>query len=127
MIADVHAHALSEDFIVEAARSLGRFWRVEIAGPRHYVDAHYGPLDPLLFDLELRFSNLRSRQVSLQLVCPPPPLIAAPTHAADVSLARRLNGLIARRRLIKVPNGESDVIDTVDISDFCHVSKSFQK
>lgn len=54
MIVDVHAHGLSEDFIVEAARSLGRFWRVEITGPRRYVDAHYGPLDPLLFDLEQR-------------------------------------------------------------------------
>lgn len=96
MIVDVHAHGLSEDFIVEAANGLERYWRVEIAGPGRYVDADYGPLDPLLFDLERQLSNLRSRQVSLQLVCPPPPLIAAPTHAADVSLARQLNASTAR-------------------------------
>ena len=56
-----------------------RCWRVEIAGPGRFVDAHYSRSIPLLFDLEQQLSNLRSRQVSLQLVLPPPPLITAPT------------------------------------------------
>jgi hypothetical protein len=46
MIVDVHAHGLSEDFIIETAKGPGRDWKVEIAGLRHYVAADYGPLDP---------------------------------------------------------------------------------
>ena len=48
MIVDVHAHGLSEDFIVEAAGDPRRGWRVEIAAPRQYIAADYGPLDSLL-------------------------------------------------------------------------------
>ena len=44
MIVDVHAHGLSEDFIVEAAGDPRRGWRVEIASPRQYIAADYGPL-----------------------------------------------------------------------------------
>ena len=77
MIVDVHAHGLSEDFIIETAKDPGRDWKVEIAGPRHYVAADYGPLDPLLYDVEERLASLRSRRVVLQLICPPPPLVAA--------------------------------------------------
>jgi hypothetical protein len=49
MIVDVHAHGLSEDFIVAAANH-PHGWRVDIAGPRRYIAAGYGPLDllPLL-------------------------------------------------------------------------------
>jgi aminocarboxymuconate-semialdehyde decarboxylase len=96
MIVDVHAHGLSEDFIIETAKGPGRDWKVEIAGPRHYVAAHYGPLDPLLYDLEERLASLRSRRVVLQLICPPPPLVATREHAADVALTQRLNKSTAK-------------------------------
>jgi aminocarboxymuconate-semialdehyde decarboxylase len=95
MIVDVHAHGLSEDFIVAAAND-PHGWRVDIAGPRRYIAADYGPLDLLLYDVEGRLTHLRSRDVALQLVSPPPPLVAAPGHAADVSLARALNVSTAR-------------------------------
>jgi aminocarboxymuconate-semialdehyde decarboxylase len=71
MIVDVHAHGLSEDFIVEAAGDPRRGWRVEIAAPRQYIAADYGPLDSLLYDVEGRLSSLRSRNVILQLISPP--------------------------------------------------------
>jgi len=96
MIVDVHAHGLSEDFIIETAKGPGRDWKVEIAGPRHYVAADYGPLDPLLYDLEERLASLRSRRVVLQLICPPPPLVATREHAADVALTQRLNKSTAK-------------------------------
>jgi aminocarboxymuconate-semialdehyde decarboxylase len=96
MIVDVHAHGLSEDFIIETAKGPGRDWKVEIAGPRHYVAADYGPLDPLLYDLEERLTSLRSRRVVLQLICPPPPLVATREHAADVALTQRLNKSTAK-------------------------------
>ena len=96
MIVDVHAHGLSEDFIVEAAGDPRRSWRVEIAAPRQYIAADYGPLDSLLYDVEGRLSSLRSRNVVLQLISPPPPLVAALGHAADVAIARRLNASTAK-------------------------------
>ena len=96
MIVDVHAHGLSEDFIVEAAGDPRRGWRVEIAAPRQYIAADYGPLDSLLYDVEGRLASLRSRNVALQLISPPPPLVAALGHAADVATARRLNASTAK-------------------------------
>jgi aminocarboxymuconate-semialdehyde decarboxylase len=96
MIVDVHAHGLSEEFIVEAAKSPGPAWRIAIAGPRQYVAADYGLLDPLLYDVEGRVASLRARGVALQFVCPPPPLLATRTHVADVALSRRLNHSTAR-------------------------------
>jgi aminocarboxymuconate-semialdehyde decarboxylase len=95
MIIDVHAHGLAEDFIIESAKSPGRGW-VEIAGPRQYLVAGYGALDPLLYDLPGRLASLRARRVVLQLICPPPPLVATHTHAADVALTRQLNASTAR-------------------------------
>jgi hypothetical protein len=94
MIVDVHAHGLSEDFIIAAAND-PRGWRVQIAAPRRYVAAGYGPLDLLLYDIEGRLAHLRARDVALQLISPPPPLVAAPGHAADAALARALNASTA--------------------------------
>jgi aminocarboxymuconate-semialdehyde decarboxylase len=95
MIVDVHAHGLSEDFIVAAAKGGGRNWRVEVAGRRHYVAADYGPLDPLLYDLDERLKTLRTRGV-LQLICPPPPLVATRTYLADAAWTKLLNQSTAR-------------------------------
>src|SRR5581483_11838272 len=65
MIIDVHAHGLSEDFIVDTAKGSSHQWRVEIAGPGRYVAADYGPLDPLLYDLPGRLAHLRAHDVAL--------------------------------------------------------------
>jgi aminocarboxymuconate-semialdehyde decarboxylase len=91
MIVDVHAHGLSEQFIVETARGVGREWRVEIAAPRRYVAADYGVLDSLLYDIEGRLASLRKRHIGLQLVGPPPPLVSSLGHAASIAYSRRLN------------------------------------
>ena len=48
-------------------------------------------------------SRLRKRDIRTQFICPPPPLIAAPGHAADAALARRLNTSTAR--LVAARNG----------------------
>src|SRR5262245_4687602 len=95
MIVDVHAHGLSEDFIIAAAND-PHGWRVDIAAPRRYIAAGYGPLDLLLYDIEGRLAHLRARDVALQLISPPPPLVAAPGHAADAALTRALNASTAK-------------------------------
>jgi len=95
MIVDVHAHGLSEEFIIAATKD-PHGWRVEVAAPRQYIAADYGPLDPLLYDVEGRIASLRRRDVALQLISPPPPLVAAPEHAADAAMARVLNSSTAK-------------------------------
>ena len=42
MIVDVHAHGLSEDFIIAAAND-PRGWRLELAAPRRSIAADYIP------------------------------------------------------------------------------------
>jgi aminocarboxymuconate-semialdehyde decarboxylase len=96
VIIDFHAHALSEEFIAQAATGSVSGWKVERRGTREYVDAVFGPLDPMLYDVENRLALLRKRDIRTQFICPPPPLIAAPGHAADAALARRLNTSTAR-------------------------------
>ncbi|BBK41204.1 amidohydrolase [Allostella vacuolata] len=91
MIIDVHAHALSEAFVREMAASPGLGMPVEEIGPHQYRVAGYGILDPLIYDLPGRLESLRRRNVSLQLVGPPPPLVANGGRAAGVDLARRIN------------------------------------
>jgi aminocarboxymuconate-semialdehyde decarboxylase len=95
MIVDVHAHGLSEEFIIAAAKNPNG-WRVDVAAPHQYIAHDYGPLDPLLYDVDGRVANLRRRNVIFQLISPPPPLVAAPGHAADAGLARALNASTAK-------------------------------
>jgi aminocarboxymuconate-semialdehyde decarboxylase len=91
MIIDVHAHGLSEEFVLEMANTPNMGLPVEVAGPHQYRVAGYGTLDPLIYDLEGRLESLRRRSIALQLVGPPPPLVSNGARAASVELARRIN------------------------------------
>lgn len=91
MLIDVHAHALSEDFIREMAATPGLGLPVESVGPHRYRVQGYGALDHLLYDLDGRLESLARRDVRLQLVGPPPPLVSNGGRAASVDLARRIN------------------------------------
>lgn len=88
MIVDVHAHALSRDFLGELARE-GAFG-IETC-PEGFRFAGYGPLDPLLFDMAGRIESLERRDIGLQLVSPPPRVVSHAGWAADGAFARRLN------------------------------------
>ncbi|MBP2151170.1 amidohydrolase family protein [Xanthobacter flavus] len=88
MIVDVHAHTLSRDFLGELARE-GAFG-IETC-PEGFRFAGYGPLDPLLFDMPGRLESLTRRNISLQLVSPPPRVVSHAGWAADGAFARRLN------------------------------------
>lgn len=91
MIIDVHAHGLSEEFVIEMANTPNLGLPVEVAGPHQYRVAGYGILDPLIYDLGGRLESLRRRSIALQLVGPPPPLVSNGARAASVDLARRIN------------------------------------
>ena len=96
MIIDVHAHALHEPFIAEMAGDPGfpmPFEKIEGGG---YRIAGYGPMDPLVYDLEGRVKSLESRGVDLQLISPPPKVISNVDAAADAALARKINDSTAR-------------------------------
>jgi aminocarboxymuconate-semialdehyde decarboxylase len=88
VIVDVHAHALSRDFLSELARE-GAFG-IETC-PEGFRFAGYGPLDPLLFDMAGRLGSLERRNIGLQLISPPPRVVSHAGWAADVAFARRLN------------------------------------
>lgn len=88
MIVDVHAHALSRDFLTELERE-GAFG-IETC-PEGFRFAGYGPLDPLLFDMAGRIESLERRDIGLQLVSPPPRVVSHAGWAADAAFARRLN------------------------------------
>lgn len=95
MIIDTHAHALDEAFLHDlcATPRYGLSAGRDDAG-RYHVRRGDGPaisLDHGLFDIPRRLANLRRREVSLQLVGPPPGFISWPGGAADVEYARALN------------------------------------
>lgn len=91
MIVDVHAHGLSEDFVIEMAKTPGLGLPVEIEGPHRYRVGGYGILDPLIYDLDGRIESLQRRSIAYQLVGPPPPLVSNGARAASVELARKIN------------------------------------
>jgi aminocarboxymuconate-semialdehyde decarboxylase len=95
MIIDTHAHALDEAFLDELCRRPayglsaergkdGRFWI-------RRADARAHSLDENLFDVPKRVASLAQRDVSLQLIAPPPGFVAWPGGAADADYARALN------------------------------------
>ena len=66
MIIDVHAHAISHELANEMARSPWFGLHLEKLEGGGFAHPKYGPLDPLLFDLEGRLKSLEERQVDLQ-------------------------------------------------------------
>jgi aminocarboxymuconate-semialdehyde decarboxylase len=97
MIVDMHAHALSERFIVDLASTPvaglrsqreGEFYAIRRAG-----DDRKSTLDPHLFDMETRIASLKRRGVERQLFGPPPFLVSWPGGAAGVELVRALHAM----------------------------------
>jgi aminocarboxymuconate-semialdehyde decarboxylase len=88
MIIDVHAHALTRDFLAELARE--NAFGIEAKGDG-FGFGGYGPLDPLLFDVEGAVDSLAARDITLQLVSPPPRIVSHAGWGADRAFARRLN------------------------------------
>jgi len=64
---------------------------VSAVGDGTYHVKGYGLLDRLIYDLDGRLENLARRDVVLQLVGPPPPMVSTPDRAADTERARRIN------------------------------------
>jgi aminocarboxymuconate-semialdehyde decarboxylase len=88
MMIDVHAHALTRAFLSELARE--RAFGIEAKGDG-FGFGGYGPLDPLLFDVEGAVKSVTARDTTLQLVSPPPRIISHASWGADRAFARRLN------------------------------------
>ncbi len=88
MIIDVHAHALTRDFLSELARE--KAFGIE-ARDSGFGFGGYGPLDPLLFDIEAAAASVAARDIALQLVSPPPRIVSHASWGADRAFARRLN------------------------------------
>jgi aminocarboxymuconate-semialdehyde decarboxylase len=88
MIIDVHAHALTREFLTELARE--KAFGIETKGDG-FGFGGYGPLDPLLYDVEGAAQSLVTRDITLQLVSPPPRIVSHAGWGADRAFARRLN------------------------------------
>jgi aminocarboxymuconate-semialdehyde decarboxylase len=88
MIIDVHAHALTREFLGELARESA--FGIEARGDG-FGFGGYGLLDPLLFDAEGTAESLVARDITLQLVSPPPRIVSHASWGADREFARRLN------------------------------------
>jgi aminocarboxymuconate-semialdehyde decarboxylase len=86
MIIDVHAHVLQRELLPK----LG----YEKIGDDQYQlpNWQYGPLDKLVYDLEGRLQSLRDRNITLQLVGPPPRFVCNIVNELDVERARLING-----------------------------------
>jgi len=90
VIADVHAHVLTPDFLGQAAATPHGAIRVaEVADG--FEIAGYGPLDRLIYRLEERFADLDHCGIDLQLVAPPPPFVSHPGFAATAESAALCN------------------------------------
>jgi aminocarboxymuconate-semialdehyde decarboxylase len=88
VIIDVHAHALTREFLGELARD--NAFGIEAKGDG-FGFGGYGPLDPLLYDVEGAAQSLVARDITLQLVSPPPRIVSHAGWGADRAFARRLN------------------------------------
>ena len=119
MIIDTHAHALDEAFLDGLCRTPayglvaergkdGRFWI-------RRGDARAHSLDENLFDVPKRVASLARRNVSLQLIGPPPGFVAWPGGAADVAYARALNEHGAR--IAAQGEGRLEVMATVAMAE----------
>lgn len=111
MIIDVHAHALSERFIRDLATTPVAGLKSETSTDGYYAirragDDRKSTLDPHLFDLEHRLASLKRRKVDLQLVGPPPFLVAWPGGVAGSELVRALHKMLGGRRgRVRRPHG----------------------
>jgi aminocarboxymuconate-semialdehyde decarboxylase len=99
VIVDLHAHALTEQFLDEMARRPISGFKGERLGPGKYSlgragDERKNTIDPHLFDLEARIRSLRERKVVKQLVGPPPNLVSWPGGGASVEHVRAIHKML---------------------------------
>jgi aminocarboxymuconate-semialdehyde decarboxylase len=100
MIVDTHAHALDEAFLQDLCRT-PRFGLSADRDTKGRFCVRRGDGAPVSLDNELidipgRIESLTRRNISLQLVGPPPGFASWPTGAANVEYARALNEHTAR-------------------------------
>lgn len=88
MLIDVHAHALSRDFLTSMGLSEDN--------TGEFVAPGYGAVDKLLYDLDGRLENLKARRVDLQIIAPPPNLQSDIDIVPGVEFSRTLNGYTAK-------------------------------
>src|SRR5215472_11921851 len=91
MIIDVHAHALSEDFIRATAREPRYGLPNEVRHDGAYATRGYGEMDRLMWDLDGRLESLARRGIDLQLVSPSPRAISNHDRVVGVEVARLMN------------------------------------
>jgi len=91
MLIDVHAHALSGDIVRRMVETAGFGWPLEATDPGHYRYVGGNPLDLLIYDLGARLDILKQRGVTLQLLSPPPSVIANGDKVVSLDDARRFN------------------------------------
>lgn len=95
MTVDVHAHALSEQFLRSLTRQpVGALAGVDLGGGRYGIRRAGQPtasLDPNLFDLPRRLDSLTRRGVARQLFGPSPGFLAWQDGAATIELTRALH------------------------------------
>lgn len=91
MLIDVHAHALTAHVVHQMASTPGFGWPLEMTAPSRYRFVGGNPLDPLIYDLDARLSILKQRGVTLQLLSPPPSVIANGDKVVCLDEARRFN------------------------------------
>ena len=99
LIIDMHAHALSERFIVDLAKTpvAGLTSERDDSGfhaIRRPGDDRKSTIDPHLFDLEHRLESLRRRNIERQLFGPPPFLVSWPGGAPQADLVRVLHRML---------------------------------
>ena len=95
MLIDVHAHALSDDMVRRMADTPGFGWPLEATAPGRYRYAGGNPLDPLIYDLGARLDVMKRRGVTLQLLSPPPSVIANGDKVVSLDEARLFNASTA--------------------------------
>ena len=106
MIIDVHAHAISEELAHEMSKSPWFGLQLEPLAEGGYAHPNYGPLDPLVFDLEGRLESLERRGVDLQLVSPPISIFLDHNQVGSVEPSRRVNEYTTK--LVKEGGGRLD-------------------
>jgi aminocarboxymuconate-semialdehyde decarboxylase len=91
MIIDVHAHAVSEEFIRTTAARPDYGLPYEVRPDGRYLTRSYGETERMLWDLDARLESLDRRGIDLQLVSPSPRTLSDHQRAIGVEIVRLMN------------------------------------
>ncbi len=130
MIVDLHAHALSERFILDLARRPVAGLVSEHSGEGYYAirragDDRKSTLDPHLYDLPHRLESLRRRKVVRQLFGPPPFLVSWPGGAPSVELVRVLHLML--RDVAAESDGLMEMIGVLALGESERAAEELQR